>query len=322
MWRVLVAASCVMISPAASKAQDRSFEQASTAFVQRYLQEWSDPTQAALAYMDTIYPDRVEFYGKTLTHAALMNLKRRFAERWPERTLTLRPGSVHAACDPAHLCTVKAIFDWHYRSRERQAVSSGSARLTLKLQDGMTILSENGSVIPSNPNAAIALAQPPPAPPVAPRPAPPVAIQPAPSVAPQPPPDTPTAAIAAPAGPQPEPDLQQEAANRRQQADIAALRNTYMAHTADKDWIAAWLAQKRDFSGEATFVGSTEDQAGPGPNDLLRTDGFASAVGTIACINPDNDASLKVGEKVNIHGVITVFIENVMYLGQCSIQPG
>ncbi len=59
--------------------------------------------------------------------------------------------------------------------------------------------------------------------------------------------------------------------------DIVALRNAYVAHGADKDWITAWLAQKRDFSGEAVVVGATEDQAAPGADGAVRTVGFTSA---------------------------------------------
>lgn len=289
-----------MIATVPSQAQDGSFEQASAVFIQQYIQEWSGPAPAALAYMDQIYADQVEFYGKALTHAELMNLKRKFAVRWPERTLVVRPDSVQVLCDPNHLCAAQAIFDWRYRSPERQAVSSGSASLKLELQDGMTILSENGTVIPSNRSTP---------PTMAPRGSiPPVATQ------PTSPTDIPAAPVAEASPQQEEPSPQRD--------KIAALRNTYFAHAADKDWVTAWLAQKRDFSGQGTFAGSTEDQAGPGPAGVLRTVNFTSAVGTIACINPDNAGSLKVGEKVNIHGVVTIFIEDVMYLGQCSIQPG
>lgn len=303
-----------MTCSAPLRAQDGSFEQASADFIQRYLQEWSGPAPAALAYMDRVYPDQVEFYGKALTHAALMELKRRYAARWPERSLSVRPGSIQVLCSSTHLCAVEAIFDWRYKSAERQATSSGSATLKLELQDGMTILAEGGAAMPLNGGGPPAQAR-----------RPPIALA---SVRPSPRPDLPAPPFAEakpqrdehgahrddPGPPQEEPSPQRD--------DIAALRSAYLAHAADRDWIAAWLAQKRDFSGQATFVGSTEDQAGPGPAGTLRTDGFISAAGTIACVNPDDNNALKIGEKVNIRGVITIFIDDVMYLGQCSIQPG
>lgn len=310
MWRVILAAACAMTAPWSSQAQDGSFEQASSAFIQRYLDEWSAPAPVALAYMDQVYPGQVDFYGKPLSHEALMNVKRNFVARWPERTLNVRPASIQAVCDPDHKCKVQAIFDWHYRSTSRQAVSSGAAMLTLELQDGMAILSENGAVVPSGLRGLPVLA--------------PVAH--IPPVAPQL--DIATAPVAGPSQPQEASNAMQENLDSQRKAadpqrdEIAELRNNYLAHAADKDWIATWLAQRRNFSGEAVFVGSTKEQAGPSPNDVLRTDGFASAVGTIACIDPDDAATLKIGEKVNIHGVITIFIEDVMYLGQCGFQPG
>ena len=106
---MLIAGCSVMMLAPPTQAQDGSFEQASTAFVQRYVEEWSDPAPAALAYMDQVYADQVYFYGKELTHTAMMNVKRKFALRWPERTLSVRPNSIQVVCDPNHLCAVQAI---------------------------------------------------------------------------------------------------------------------------------------------------------------------------------------------------------------------
>ena len=254
--------------------------------------------------MDQLYPDQVDFYGKTLTHEELMNLKRKFVLRWPKRFLSIRPDSIQVSCDPDHLCLAEAIFDWHYESQERQAVSSGSASLRLVLQDGMTILSEDGAAVPASGKAPPDPAQRKPATPKSPQP---------------------EASLNAPAVPATEATPKEEASpalealSRKQ--DITALRREYDAHAADKDWITAWMARERDFSSQATYVGFTEDQAAPGSAGALRVVGFTSDVGTIACINPDNANTLKVGETVNIQGRITIFIEDVMYLGQCLIKP-
>jgi hypothetical protein len=303
-----------MLPSAPTQAQDTALEQASAAFVKRYIEEWSGPAPAAIAYMDHIYPDQVYFYGKELSHAALLNLKRKFAMRWPERTLNVRPDSIQVACNPSHLCAAQAVYDWQYRSRERATASSGSASLKLELRDGTTILSEEGSVIPSNRSVQPALVQRAPRPPVA----------------AQPPATTANILTASVPNGRPQQDesgpAPEELSPRWKETspppeDIVALRNAYNAHGTDKAWISAWIAEKRDFLGHAIVVGSTEDQAAPGSVGMVRTVGFTSAVGTVACINPDGATSLTVGEKVNLHGVITVFIEDVMYLGQCSIQP-
>ena len=306
IWRALVAISYFMILAMPAEAQDRSFEQMSAAFIQLYIQEWVGPAPAALAYMDQVYPDQIDFYGKTLTHEELMNLKRKFVMRWPRRSLNVRPASIQVSCEPSHLCTAQAIFDWHYESQERQAVSTGSASLKLVLQDGMTILSEDGGVVPAIMQAPPEMAQ---RKPVIPKAARPEAASNVPA---------PLGAEASPR--QDEPPPQSEASSLKRD-DIAVLRQDYIAHGADKNWISAWMAQKRDFSSQATYVGFTEDQVGPGPAGVLRTFGFTSAVGTIACINPDNANSLKIGQTVNVNGRITIFIEDVMYLGQCWIQP-
>lgn len=168
-------------------------------------------------------------------------------------------------------------------------------------------LGETRTVIPSNRRARAALTQRGSIPSVATQPAPP--------------PDIPKASFAEPS-PQREAPSPPRVESGRRREDITSLRDTFLAHATDKDWIIAWLAQKLDFSGRGIFVGATQDQAGSGAAGGLRTDGFASTAGMFACINPDDAPTLKVGDKVNIHGVVTIFIENVMYLEQCSIQPG
>ena len=77
-WMLITVCSAMIFAPP-TQAQSGSFEQASAAFVQRYVEAWSSPAPDALAYMDQVYPDQVYFYGKELTHTALMNLKHRFA---------------------------------------------------------------------------------------------------------------------------------------------------------------------------------------------------------------------------------------------------
>ena len=86
MWRLLAATGSLLMLAVPARAQG-DFERASAAFIQQYIQEWAGPTSTALAYMDQIYPDQVDFYGKTLTHDELMTLKRKFVARWPERSL-------------------------------------------------------------------------------------------------------------------------------------------------------------------------------------------------------------------------------------------
>ena len=264
LWPALIAASSTLIWSPPTPAQQETFEQASAALVQRYLAEWSSPTPAALSYMDQLYPDRIDFYGRDLSHEALMNLKRKFAARWPERTLRVRPDSIRVRCNPAHLCSVQAVYDWQYRSPDRTAASTGTANLKLELQDGMTIVAEDGSVIPSNGATPPALVQQAPRPPTAPPPeatakaqvAPEPTAPPETAKAPEPPPQVakaqepppevakaqepapnPPAAHVAEAGPQqdqPAPAPQEAGPQWRDTvpklADIAALRNAYQTH--------------------------------------------------------------------------------------------
>lgn len=286
---VFLATSWIAISAASSPSPDDTFEQASVNFIRRYLQEWSGPAAAALAFMDQVYPSEVNFYGQELDHADLMNVKRRFAARWPERSLTPRPDSMAVTCDTHHLCVVQTIFDWHYQNPQRQANSTGSASLQLQLQDGMVIVGENGSVISYDQT-----------PPAAPAQSSLRSVQ-------QP------GSVRSPAA---APDRGEFSTQ-----DLPSLRSAYFAHAADKNWISDWLAQRRVFSGGGTFTGSSEEPANPGTAEVLRRFNFTTVSGTVSCINPDQAPALSVGEKVSIHGVITIFIDDTMYIAQCLVKP-
>jgi hypothetical protein len=147
--RAVSGAMLLFVIALPSHAQVVSREAAAAAFLQRYLAIWSAPNGEALPLMDRIYPDQVSFYGEALSHPALMDVKRRFAARWPERSLRARPETIRVACEPGPLCVVDAAFDWSYSNEARHTHSSGSADLRLEVQDGAVILAESGSVIPA-----------------------------------------------------------------------------------------------------------------------------------------------------------------------------
>jgi hypothetical protein len=98
-----------------------------------------------------IYAGQVDFYGKPLSRSKLMDEKRRFAERWPQRVYTARPTSISTSCDvDSAICTVTGVVDWDCRSAERLAKSSGVANFTFRLTlttNRIAIVGESGSVI-------------------------------------------------------------------------------------------------------------------------------------------------------------------------------
>lgn len=121
-----------LTGPAPSQSVAQTFEDASKAFIQTYMERWSSANPAALAFMDSVFLDKAVYFNRTLSHTALMQVKRRFAERWPVRRFVVRTDALSASCDQQHLCTVWGLVDWLCRSPERQAEATGTSVSTLR----------------------------------------------------------------------------------------------------------------------------------------------------------------------------------------------
>ena len=146
----LIVACLAGVAPARSEpylTTDRTFEEASIAFINMYMQRWSSPNPEALAYMDKVFPDEILYFNQAVNHTELMQRKRRFAERWPLRSFAVRSDGISVSCDQQHLCTVWGLVDWLCRSLERHATASGTSVFAFQIQDGQTVVDEDGFVI-------------------------------------------------------------------------------------------------------------------------------------------------------------------------------
>ena len=297
-----------------AQATERTPQEASIDFIQTYFQQWSLPNASALAYLDGVFPDRVSYFDEPLDHTSLMKAKRRFAERWPERNFAARTGSLDVTCDERHLCTVWGLVDWTCRSAQRQAYATGTSAFSLQLQDGM-VVAEDGFVVsrgrrfvwhpPESPTEAVNLAE--------------------------------SSSAAHSSGSAPGPVQTQGAGDTPRNtnvvnqsrgsqhtgnytnADIPALREAYFAEASDKDWISHWLMVPKRFVGTVRSLGEA------GISTLSDSDGanvhmisFASDHGPIACMLPGAVPDIAKGSDVRVQGLVSVFIDQTMYLGHCS----
>jgi hypothetical protein len=139
------------LAPRTSSTATAPIAQTATTFAADYFSHWSETNDNALKYFESVYAERVEFYGKLTSRSVLIEQKRKFAERWPERVYTVRPSSVTTRCNATTAtCVLEGIVDWDARRGEGDARSLGAANFTLKVtvQHGAaTIESESGSVI-------------------------------------------------------------------------------------------------------------------------------------------------------------------------------
>lgn len=73
---------------------------------------WSEPNAEMLSSLDELYVDKVFYHGKITPRQAVVLEKRRFAERWPQRSYKIRPHSITASCNPAsEMCRVQGIME-------------------------------------------------------------------------------------------------------------------------------------------------------------------------------------------------------------------
>jgi hypothetical protein len=149
------AASLEPAQPAAQGAwegdQSTLRAQAAHALAVDYLDLWSAPNRLTLATASSFYGPTVKFHGRERTLDSVLAEKRRFAERWPQRTYRYRPETTMVACESDEArCTVWAIFDFSAAApgRGRRALGMGEHELVVSLSSGgPVIVSETSRVL-------------------------------------------------------------------------------------------------------------------------------------------------------------------------------
>jgi hypothetical protein len=132
-------------------AKGSEAEQAARDLASRYLDLWSAPKQVTLASASSFYAPVVMFHGQRRTLASVVAEKRRFAQRWPNRTYSHRPETTQVQCEDDGLrCTVKSSFDFAASSTqlERRSLGIGEHELVVSFIRGRPmIVSEDSRVI-------------------------------------------------------------------------------------------------------------------------------------------------------------------------------
>jgi hypothetical protein len=105
-------------------------EEESRALAVGYLGSWSSDNETALRSIRSLFGPRVTYFGRSLDREAILDVKKRFAERWPSRSYRHRPGSMTVRCE-AYLCRVRSIVDWETANPGRKARSRGALRFEL-----------------------------------------------------------------------------------------------------------------------------------------------------------------------------------------------
>lgn len=130
----IAAPATPMTSPMASADRFPEWAAAAARLSDDYLDSVSAPGLGMVAAAPRFYGERVRFHGRTLSLAALMDEKRRFVARWPERRYEPQGGATRTACNAATAtCIVQTTFDYRAENPAKGARAQGVSELVLTL---------------------------------------------------------------------------------------------------------------------------------------------------------------------------------------------
>jgi hypothetical protein len=120
------------VSPGASDAvspehPQGSPEQRAIDFVQLLFEQWSGPNATLLPVLDKLYTEKVLYHGKSVPRQTVLLSKRRFANRWTQRSYAVRPGSLSATCAAGGTCRVKGAMSWKLHEATTTTATRGVA---------------------------------------------------------------------------------------------------------------------------------------------------------------------------------------------------
>jgi hypothetical protein len=128
-----------------------SQEEAARKLAISYLDTWSAVNGQALRAAPAFYGSTVVFHGRQVSLQDLLNEKRRFMERWPERHYRYRPETMTVMCQPGNtFCHVRAVYDYDASNPMRGKRSRGTGLHDLVVSfaaDRAMIISESSRVL-------------------------------------------------------------------------------------------------------------------------------------------------------------------------------
>ncbi|MCJ2084348.1 hypothetical protein [Methylobacterium sp. J-090] len=121
-------------TPMASADRFPEWAAAASRLSDDYLDSVSAPGLGMVTAAPRFYAERVRFHGRMLSLAALMDEKRRFVARWPERRYDPQSGATRTACNAATAtCIVQTTFDYRAENPGKGARAQGVSELVLTL---------------------------------------------------------------------------------------------------------------------------------------------------------------------------------------------
>ena len=121
------------------------------AFVEDYMQRTEGDTEQVLAFVRNSFGAEIRYYGKVVPNAQVVEEKRRYLTRWPQRRYQLKPDTMRVQCDEARsTCQMSGELDYDVRDPRAARTSSGAATYDLRVvftQAGPKIVEESGRTL-------------------------------------------------------------------------------------------------------------------------------------------------------------------------------
>ena len=132
-------------------------EQRAIDFVHFLFDRWSGSNADLLPILDKLYTEKVLYHGKSTPRQSVLLSKRGFANRWPQRSYAIRPGSLTAACAAAGgTCRVKGTMTWKLHEAKTTTPSRGIASFaySIVLKDSGPQISAETDTVNDKPSTA------------------------------------------------------------------------------------------------------------------------------------------------------------------------
>jgi hypothetical protein len=126
-----VAGPAMPAAPAPAAPPASTFESRASATLSEFLDRLSQPVPVAMAYLDKIYPDQVEYFGKLTYKNEVLQDSLKYMQRWPERKYEVVQDNVN--CNPADFtCLINGQMRWSARSAARKLEVYGTSDFSYK----------------------------------------------------------------------------------------------------------------------------------------------------------------------------------------------
>ena len=128
----------------ASEARQQP-ESVTVALARDLIEHHGDNDDFAIAQIQASYAPKVDYYGKPTSLRSIIQDKKNYYKRWPNRVSSVRDESIAVTCADDR-CMVSGVYDWVVRNPSRQEKGAANFSYTILIGPYPKIIAENGTI--------------------------------------------------------------------------------------------------------------------------------------------------------------------------------